>query len=374
MRRRSRSVFVGQVGIGGFHPVSIQSMVNVPIEDVNGNVRQVLELYSVGCEIVRLAIPKPTDVIFFEKIKSKLRSQNVNIPLVADVHFSPRIAYDCLGVADKIRINAGNFAEKFGKSSDDMRSLALDKFSKFFEKAKLANIPARIGVNGGSLSERMLKKYGNTARGMWESAYECVVAASRVNFHDLVLSFKASNVGLMVEAYRLACEEMDRLGLDYPLHLGVTEAGNGQYARIKSAIGIGSLLLDGIGDTIRVSLSEDPMEEIQAARDILQATGVRRFAVEFVACPSCGRTSYDMQRVLEVVKEKIGKLECARTMKIAIMGCVVNGLGEARDADYAIVGLPSGRVNVYKNNACLAKDVEPEEAVPLLEWAIRENS
>jgi (E)-4-hydroxy-3-methylbut-2-enyl-diphosphate synthase len=349
-------------------------MVNVPIEDVSGNVRQILGLCSVGCEIVRLAVPKPTDVIFLEKIKSKLRSQNVNIPLVADVHFSSRIARDCLGVADKVRINAGNFAEKFDKSSHDMRSLALEKFSKFFEEAKSANIPVRIGINGGSLSERVLKKYGNTARSMWESAYECIVAASRVNFHDLVLSFKASNVELMVEAYRLACREMDRFDLDCPLHLGVTEAGNGQYARIKSAIGIGSLLLDGIGDTIRVSLSEDPMEEIQAARDILQAAGVRKFAAEFVACPSCGRTSYDMQHILEVAKEKIGKLECARTMKIAIMGCVVNGLGEARDADYAIVGLPSGRVNVYKNNACLVKDVEPEAAVTALEWVVRENS
>jgi (E)-4-hydroxy-3-methylbut-2-enyl-diphosphate synthase len=345
-------------------------MANVHIDDVDGNVAQILELHSKGCEIVRLAVPRPRDVPFFEKIKDKLRSQCIEIPLIADVHFAPRIAYDCLAVADKVRINAGNFAERPGKSFGEGRNFALDEFSKFFEAAKSANVPVRIGVNAGSLSKRILEKYGNTACGMWESAHECILAANRAGFHDLVLSFKSSSVALTVESYRLACSEMDRLRLDYPLHLGVTEAGNGQYARIKSAVGIGGLLLDGIGDTMRVSLTENPIEEIQAARDILQASGARRFTAEFVACPSCGRTNYDIQRALEVVKGKIGKLECARSLKIAVMGCVVNGLGEAGDADYAIVGLPNGKVNIYKGVVCLAKNIDQELAASKLERVI----
>jgi (E)-4-hydroxy-3-methylbut-2-enyl-diphosphate synthase len=293
LRRKTRSVFVGKVGIGSEHPVSIQSMANIPIANIDANVGQVADLYSGGCEMVRLAVPKLADVAHLEKITSKLRSQNIGVPIVADVHFSPRIAHDCLGVADKVRINAGNFSRGLGET----RNFALNKFSNFFEAAKLAGVPVRIGVNAGSLSRRIVEEYGNTARGMWESARECIFAAGHVEFHDLVLSFKASDARLMVEAYRLACSEMAKFNLDYPLHLGVTEAGNGQYGRIKSAVGIGSLLLDGIGDTIRVSLKENPIGEIQAARDILQAAGSRKFSAEFVACPSCGRTSYDIGAV-----------------------------------------------------------------------------
>jgi (E)-4-hydroxy-3-methylbut-2-enyl-diphosphate synthase len=366
LRRVTRSVFVGNVGIGSEHPVSIQSMANVPIGNIDANVSQIANLYSEGCEIVRLAVPKPTDVAHLEKIKNKLRSQNIGIPIVADVHFSPRIAYDCLGVADKVRINAGNFSGGLGGPWD----FALDKFSKFFEMARLASVPVRIGVNAGSLSKRIVEEYGNTARGMWESARECIFAAGRVEFHDLVLSFKASDAKLMVESYRLACSEMAKLNLNYPLHLGVTEAGNGQYGRIKSAVGIGSLLLDGIGDTIRVSLTEDPIGEIQAARDILQAANSRRFSTEFVACPSCGRTSYDIRAVFEEVKEKVGKLECARCLRIAVMGCIVNGLGEASGADYAIVGLPNGLVSIYSGSICLVENAEPKLAASSLEKVI----
>jgi (E)-4-hydroxy-3-methylbut-2-enyl-diphosphate synthase len=367
-------MFVGQVGMGGEHAVSIQSMANVPIGNVDGNVAQILQLCAGGCEIVRLAVPKPGDVSFFEKIKNKLRSQGVQVPLVADVHFSPKIAHECLKIADKVRINAGNFAEKSGESFHGAQDFALERFAKFFQAAKEFGVPVRIGINGGSLAKRMLEKYGNTARGMWESAHECILAARTVGFHDLVLSFKASDVGLMVASYRLACVEMDNLGLGYPLHLGVTEAGNSHYARTKSAIGIGSLLLDGIGDSIRVSLTENPLSEIQAARDILQAVGVRRFSAEFIACPSCGRTSYDIQCVFEAVKEKIGRLECARSLRIAVMGCVVNGLGEAGEADYAIVGLPNGRVNIYGKNICLAEGVEQSLAAETLERVILGNT
>jgi (E)-4-hydroxy-3-methylbut-2-enyl-diphosphate synthase len=216
----------------------------------------------------------------------------------------------------------------------------------------------------------MLEMYGNTNRGMWESAYECIISANRVGFDDLVLSFKSSNAELMVAAYRLACSKMDRLNLDYPLHLGVTEAGNNQYARIKSAIGIGALLLDGIGDTIRVSLTEEPANEIQVARDILQAVALRRFSPEFVACPSCGRTSYDIESTFGAVKKKIIKLGYARDLKIAVMGCIINGLGEASDADYAIVGLPSGKVDIYKRDVRLLAGISPEFAADSLEKII----
>jgi (E)-4-hydroxy-3-methylbut-2-enyl-diphosphate synthase len=348
-------------------------MTNVPIGDIDASVEQIANLQADGCEIVRLAVPKLSDVQFFEKIKNRLRSRNIAMPLVADVHFSPKIAHDCLSIADKVRINAGNFAEKPGRTFDESRNHTMEKFSTFFEAASERGIPVRIGVNAGSLSSRMLEKYGNTAIGMWESAHECILAARRVGFHNLVLSFKASDVKLMVESCQLACAEMDKLGFDYPLHLGVTEPGNRQYARIKSAIGIGSLLLAGIGDTMRISLTEDPINEIQVARDILQAIGMRRFSAELVACPSCGRTNYDIQCVFELVKEKIGMLESARNLKIAVMGCVVNGLGEAGNADYAIVGMPNGSVNIYNGETCLLKNIDPILAAANLEKIISSN-
>ncbi len=364
MRRKTRSVMVGEVGIGSEFPVRIQSMTNIPIENVDANVEQICDLFSHGCEIVRLAVPKPSSVPYFEKIKNILRNRGLNIPFVADVHFSPRVAYDCLSVADKVRINAGNFAGINANYSEAMAS-----FSCFFESANRARVPVRIGVNAGSLSGRITSKFGNTALGMWESAKECIMVARDIGFHDLVLSFKASDVNLMLSAYRLACSEMDRLDMDYPLHLGVTEAGDQQYARVKSAIGIGGLLIDGIGDTIRVSLTEDPKNEISVAKDILQCTGARRFGPEFIACPSCGRTSYDIQLVLGEVKKIFS--DCGQCLKIAVMGCVVNGLGEAGDADYAIIGMPNGKVAIYKNKTCVVPYVEPKDAPNVLKNLVK---
>lgn len=359
MRRKTRSVMVGGVGIGSDFPISIQSMTNLPIEQVDFNVSQIAGLFENGCEIVRLAVPKPSDVLFFAKIKSELYNRGIRIPLVADVHFSPRVAYECLKIADKVRINAGNFA---GKTADE--KAASESFSRFFAAAKEANVPVRIGVNAGSLSDRILKNFGNSARGMWESACECLICARDVGFEDIVLSFKASDVKLMVSACRLACDEMAHLGMNYPLHLGVTEASDQQYARVKSAIGVGALLLDGIGDTIRISLTEDPKNELSVARDILQSTGARRFGPEFVACPSCGRTSYDIRSVLNKVKLLLN--DCDKFVKIAIMGCVVNGLGEAGDADYAIIGLPNGKVSIYKKRTCIVPSVDQFDAPEVL--------
>lgn len=360
---------IGKVGIGSDFPIVIQSMTNIKINDVDGNVKQISDLITYGCEIVRLAVPKPSDVHFFERIKNKLRSLGIKVPLVADVHFVPRVAYDCLQIADKVRINAGNFAEKLTNTTDSFESMSaavVVKFSHFFESAKMAKIPVRVGVNAGSLSSRILEKFGNTARGMWESAHECIVAAQNVDFKDLILSFKASDVHLMIDAYRLACNEMNKLNLDYPLHLGVTEAGNNQYARVKSAVGIGSLLIDGIGDTIRVSLTEDPVHEISVARDILQSIGARQFGPEFIACPSCGRTCYDIKSVLNDVKLEIEHIEGCKNLKIAVMGCIVNGLGEASNADYTIVGMPNGSVAIYKNDTCIVQNIEPKVAAKML--------
>ncbi len=365
MRRKTRTVMVGKVGIGGNSPISIQSMTNISIDQVDRNVTQIVELYECGCELIRLAVPKASDVYFFKKIKEKVRNLGFDIPLIADVHFSPRIAYDCLNVADKVRINAGNFGESSNRLT---RDAIIDKFVHFFESAKKFGVPVRIGINAGSLSDRILSMFGNTAQGMWESAYECLLAAQKINFHDLVLSFKASNVGLMVAAYRLACSEMDHLGMNYPLHLGITEAGDHQYARVKSSIGIGSLLLDGIGDTIRVSLTEDPKNEIIVARDILQSVNARRFSPEFIACPSCGRTSYDIQSVLQEVKNVL--TDCDRCLKIAVMGCIVNGLGESSDADYAIIGMPNGQVAIYKQKTCVMSNIVPEMAPTVLKKII----
>ncbi len=350
---------VGNVGIGGNYPISIQSMTNIPLQKVSDNVSQIINLVENGCEIVRLAVPKPSDVLFFKEVKDRLRKSKIEIPLVADVHFTPRVAYDCLKVADKVRINAGNFAESTSMSCKNDKNVILKKFSDFFQVAKQLHVPVRVGINAGSLSHRIISQFGDNVHGMWESAYECIEAAQLVDFEDIVFSFKASDVNLMVEAYRLACREMDALGVTYPIHLGVTEAGDNQYARIKSAIGIGSLLLDGIGDTIRVSLTEDPKSELSVARDILQSINFRWFGPEFIACPSCGRTSFDIQSVFSNVKSVLQNIPLKKHLKIAVMGCIVNGIGEARGSDYAVVGMPDGKVVIYFKGNSISEKIDP---------------
>jgi (E)-4-hydroxy-3-methylbut-2-enyl-diphosphate synthase len=363
-RRKTREVSVGNVAIGGDNSIRIQSMTSVPTKNVTGNVEQICELVECGCEIVRLAVTTVDDVKSLAEIKNVLHRRGTTVPVVADVHFSPMIATNCLMTADKVRINAGNFSDKlFGAKefSEDKfvagKRRLQEKLEVFFAAAKAAGKPIRIGINSGSLAPRVTCKFGHGDEAMWESAKECLEAAEQVKFGDLVLSFKASDVGKMVSANRLACAQMDQYGWNFPIHLGVTESGNGDSGRIKSAIGIGTLLMAGIGDTIRVSLTENPVNEIGVAKDILQACGINRHCVEIISCPSCGRTTFDIQLVLDVVKSELGKLKNFERLKVAVMGCAINGLGEAGDADLAIVGNPNGSLSIYGGGKCIARGV-----------------
>lgn len=315
MFRISRQVSVGNMKIGGGEPVSIQSMLNKNAEDVAGNVAQAKELEAAGCQIVRVAIPNMEAVQLVDAIKSE-----IHIPLVADIHFDYRLALECVAAGvDKVRINPGNIGDK-------------SRVRAVVKACKAKNVPIRIGVNSGSLEKHLLEKYGApTPEAMVESAMYHVSLLEKNDFNDIVLSIKSSDVKTMVEAYRLIAQRCD-----YPLHLGVTEAGTERMGLIKSAAGIGSLLLDGIGDTIRVSLTDDPVREIAAAKDILRAIGIRNDGIQIVSCPTCGRTNIDLISLAKQVEEKLQN--CAKPITVAVMGCAVNGPGEAREADIGIAG------------------------------------
>ena len=313
-RQLKREVKIGNVTIGGTNPVAVQTMLNVPIRDVEGNVAQAKRVAALGCQILRASVPTLEDVRIVEAIKNA-----VDIPFVADIHFDYRIALACVEAgADKIRINPGNIG-----SDENVRAVA--------RACNAKNIPIRIGVNAGSLEKDILAREGGvTARGMADSALRHVKLLEDAHFTDIVLSLKASSVPLTVEAYRL----MDRL-CDYPLHLGVTEAGLPGRGTVKSAIGIGALLLDGIGDTVRVSLTGDPEEEPRAALEILRAVGLRG-GVRFVSCPTCGRTQIDVAGIARRLEAEFADVD--KPVTVAVMGCVVNGPGEARGADVALCG------------------------------------
>ncbi len=308
-----RTVKVADLTLGDGR-IYIQSMLNVPASDVEGSVRQAVELEKAGCEIVRAAIPTLEDVRLIPAIKAA-----VKIPLVADIHFDYRIALAAVEAGiDKVRINPGNIG-----SPDRVRSVA--------DACKERGVPIRIGVNSGSLEKELLQKYGSpTAEALVESAAGHIRLLNDCDFDDIVVSIKSSNVRLMIEAYRLFAKRFD-----YPLHLGVTEAGTERMGIIKSAMGIGSLLCDGIGDTIRVSLTADPVREIYAAKDILKACGIGG-GVQIVSCPTCGRTKIDLIGLASQVEELCRDID--KDIKIAVMGCVVNGPGEAREADIGIAG------------------------------------
>lgn len=336
MIRVSKQVKAGEVPIGGDAPVSIQSMLNRPAADVEGNVRQAMELEKAGCEIVRVAIPDMEAVRLVDAIKSQIR-----IPLVADIHFDYRLALECAAAGiDKVRINPGNIGDK-------------SRVRAVVKACKSRNIPIRIGVNGGSLEKDLLEKYGApTAEALVESAMRHVSLLEKNDFDDIVISMKSSDVKTMVEAYRLAAQRCT-----YPLHLGVTEAGTERMGLIKSAAGIGSLLMDGIGDTIRVSLTDDPVREIAAAKDILKAIGVRDEGARIVSCPTCGRTNIDLISLANQVEEKLR--DCQKPITVAVMGCAVNGPGEAREADIGIAG-GAGEVLLFKKGKVLGKFPEKD--------------
>ena len=311
----TRQVHVGPVAIGGGAPVSIQSMCNTPTENVDATVAQILRLEQAGCDIVRVAVPTREAAMAIPAIKSR-----IHIPLVADIHFDYKLALLCIdGGVDKIRITPGNIG-----SPDRVRAVA--------DGCRERGIPIRVGVNGGSLEKDILRKYGGvTAEALAESALGHVRLLEDCGFRDVCISVKCSHVPVNMAAYRLLHERTD-----YPLHLGVTEAGTPDMGVLKSAIGIGGLLCQGIGDTLRVSLTADPVEEVVAAKRILQAIGLRRSGPDLIACPTCGRTKYDM---LSIAREVERRLEgCTKPITVAVMGCVVNGPGEASAADVGIAG------------------------------------
>ncbi len=310
----TRKVKIGKVTIGGGSPVAVQSMLNVHHLDIEGNVRQALALEAAGCEIIRAAIPNKEAIRLIPAIK-----QAVSIPLVADIHFDYRLALESIAAgADKVRINPGNIGED-------------DHVKAVVGACREKNIPIRVGVNSGSVEKEILAKYGApTAEALVESAFYHTRLIEKYDYDNIVISIKSSDLRTMMAAYRLAASRCD-----YPLHLGVTEAGTLRMGLIKSAIGIGSLLCEGIGDTIRVSLTDDPVREVEAGIDILRAAGLRG-GVQIVSCPTCGRTEIDLVSIAKEVEEKTRNLN--KNLKIAVMGCVVNGPGEAAEADIGIAG------------------------------------
>ncbi|MBT3394379.1 MAG: (E)-4-hydroxy-3-methylbut-2-enyl-diphosphate synthase [Waddliaceae bacterium] len=525
-RRTTREVMVGDIGIGGNNPIRIQSMTNTKTSDVDATVAQIIALADAGCEIARVTVQGMREASACSTIKSKLRDAGYTIPIVADIHFMPRAALEVIEHVDKVRINPGNYADKRAtfdviEYDDDSYRQELEsieeKFSPLVKKCKKLKKAMRIGVNHGSLSDRIMSRYGDTAKGMVESAMEFATICRKDDFHDIIFSMKASNPIVMIQAYRLLAAEMYKKSWDYPLHLGVTEAGEGEDGRVRSAMGIGALLLDGLGDTIRVSLTEDPTKEIAPCKtlaafaenyigkgttpfeekerirrkvivnaplhsdgsaltnssaagfdanindiddtliidedtpwddaiakakiiilrpknnrlhyarafhqhlcnnnittplildfsytcpqedlvieasaefgalltdgigdgilidgdydtnflrtlsfSILQAARMRTTKTEFISCPGCGRTLFDIQSVVKKVQKKLGNLP---GVKIAIMGCIVNGPGEMADADYGYVGSAPHKVDLYVGKKCVEKNIDESHALERL--------
>ena len=335
-RRKSRLVKVGKVGVGGTSPITVQSMLNTDTHDVEGCYRQAAELEAAGCEILRLTAPDVESVSTF----SELRRRGISIPLVADIHFNYKIALAAIEAGvDKIRINPGNIG-----SRDKVREVVL--------VAKERGVPIRIGVNSGSLEEQLLRKYGSpTPEALAESALMHAEILEELDFQDIILSVKASDVPNMILANRILAERTS-----YPLHLGVTEAGARMRAAVKSSVGIGALLSEGIGDTVRVSLTENPSEEIRVAREILSALGVRSdTGMDIISCPTCGRTKIDLIEIVRQFEDR-ARLEGIdkKNIKVAIMGCVVNGPGEAREADIGVAG-GKGEALLFKRGEIIRK-------------------
>lgn len=372
-RRKTRPVRVGDVIIGGGYPVVVQSMINEDTLDIEGSVAGIRRLHESGCEIVRVTVPSLAHAKALAEIKQKLAQTYKPVPLVADVHHNGmKIALEVAKHVDKVRINPGLYV--FEKPKADRQEYTETEFTEIGAQIrqtleplvlslKEQNKAMRIGVNHGSLAERMLFTYGDTPEGMVESALEFIKICQSLDFHNLIISLKASRVPVMLAAYRLMVKRMNELGMDYPLHLGVTEAGDGEYGRIKSTAGIGTLLAEGIGDTIRVSLTEAPEKEIPVCYSILQALGLRKTMVEYVACPSCGRTLFNLEEVLHKVREATKHLT---GLDIAVMGCIVNGPGEMADADYGYVGKQAGYISLYRGREEIKKVPESQGVQELI--------
>ena len=424
MRINTLTVQVGNVQIGGGNPIVVQTMCNTHTSDVDASVAQCVRLAHAGAQLIRLTVPSLAQVESLREIKARLRSQGIDTPLVADVHFSSEIAIAAAEVVEKVRINPGNFHKDHEK--------AKEQFARLVQVCKANGTAIRIGLNHGSLGERITNLYGNTPLAMKEAVMEWLQMCIDNDFYNIVVSLKASNTIVMVEAYRLLAAAMQEKGVVFPLHLGVTEAGNGDSGRIKSAVGISSLLSDGIGDTIRVSLTEDPENEIPVAQyladrydhkvhssmvsltlegknavatyisddrtkvlldvscdfgkrlldreidsltvegteegeyivnEVMQAARRRFYRPEYIACPGCGRTMYNLEAAFEEVKSRTSHL---KGMVIAVMGCIVNGPGEMADADWGYVGEGNGKVSIYKGKTPVQRHVPETEAVDRL--------
>lgn len=398
-RRKTRPVRVGAVIMGGGHPIVVQSMITEETRNIDACVEQIIALHQAGCEIVRVTTPTLQEAECVGEIRAKVIERHREVPLTADVHHqgSP-IAVEAAKHVDEVRLNPGLFVfKRHGTRAQEIESeekidlrgtgddpdvetlraeLAYgdeewrdelaeveDSLIPVIEACQRHGRAMRIGVNHGSLSERMLVTYGDTPAGMVESAIEYCRICRKHGYEDINISAKASRVPIMVAANRLLAQRLDEEGMDYPLHLGVTEAGDGEYARIKSTAGIATLLMEGIGDTIRVSLAEDPIHEIPVCYDILQSLGLRKTKVEYIACPSCGRTKFNLPTVLREVREATKHLV---GLDIAVMGCIVNGPGEMADADYGYVGAAGGKITLYRKKDVVRHGIPQEEGVAAL--------
>lgn len=335
IRNTTKQVNIRNVSIGASNPIAIQSMTNIPVQEIDATLRQIVSLTNVGCDIVRIAVPNEQAAKAFAIVRKQ-----TDVPLVADIHFDYRLAIEAMKAgADKIRINPGN--------------IALPNLDSVIDCAKANNVAVRLGVNGGSASKEFLQKCnGDKAQALVASVEHCVRYFENHGFDNIVLSVKSSNVVDTINLNR----QIANLG--YPIHLGVTEAGPAEQGKLKNAIGIGSLLADGIGDTLRVSLTADPVEEVLAARDILNVLGLRK-SVTFVSCPKCGRCSVDLEKVANAIYDYVKQLDC--NIKVAVMGCEVNGPGECKDADLGLAGA-NGRFVFFKKGQ-IYKYVEADNAV-----------
>ncbi|MBR1850956.1 MAG: (E)-4-hydroxy-3-methylbut-2-enyl-diphosphate synthase [Bacteroidales bacterium] len=380
----SKQIRIGNLALGGGAPVRVQSMTNTDTMDTRATVEQTLRLVEAGCELVRITAPDVKAAENLGRIKEELLRHGCEVPLVADIHFNPKAAEVAATLVEKVRINPGNYTDRnngkwlalsqsateaeWQKEYESELARIGEKMTSLIEVCKAHGTAMRIGTNHGSLSERIVSRYGNTPEGMAQSAIEFAQVCSAQGYDKLVFSMKASSVKVMVQSTRLFVEKMRERGMDFPIHLGVTEAGDGMQARLKSAAGIGALLIDGIGDTIRVSLTEDPVAEVPVAYDILQAVGARVSQAEFIACPSCGRTQYDIQRALAEIKSRTAHL---KGLKIGVMGCIVNGPGEMGDADFGYVGSGPGLITLYKGREVVKRDLPQAAAVDELVALIR---
>jgi (E)-4-hydroxy-3-methylbut-2-enyl-diphosphate synthase len=404
-RRKTRAIRLGDVWMGGNHPVLVQSMITEETRNVDACVEQIIELHRAGCELVRVTTPTIGEAACLGEITAKVQEKYRIVPLTADVHHQGSdIAVEAAKYVDEVRLNPGLFvfkrhgtrAAEVGAGTADFRGQEVsddveklrsefaysesewadeidairDSFTPVIEACKKRGIAMRVGTNHGSLSERILVTYGDTPAGMVESALEYCRIARELDYHDINISVKASRVPIMIAANRLLAQRLDAEGMDLPIHLGVTEAGDGDYARIKSTAGIATLLMEGIGDTIRVSLSEDPIHEIPVCYDLLQACGLRKTKVEYIACPSCGRTKFNLPQVLNEVRKATNHLV---GLDIAVMGCIVNGPGEMADADYGYVGAAGGKITLYRGRNPVKHGIPQEQGVEALVNLLKED-